>query len=261
MNALEPRGGAVTAEVTDLELARTVGVFVTVARPAVAGARFLSTLVGLTPIPVVNSYLQRDADSRSRWWVFPVGAVTTVAVAWPNALGFVAKVLPLQPYLGFANQTVVVLGVAGEHGINEMPEQIELVARVLARRQIDPRQLLGDAPGFEDLVQVHDTANRLRGGVRSAFGAARDVLHTVKSARAALEARPRPAAAFDFLGKLPVVGAVAGYVGEFATLGVVEARASDGAKILGLEAVLAASVPPVVDSAPSDSETDPEREA
>ncbi len=148
MNALEPRGGAVTGAVSDLDLARTVGVFVTVARPAVAGARFVSTLAGLTPIPVVNGYPRRDADGRSRWWVIPVGAVSTVAVAWPGALGIVARLLPVQTYLGFANQTLVVVGVAGEHGVDEVPEQIDLVARVLSRRQIDARALLGDHPGF-----------------------------------------------------------------------------------------------------------------
>ncbi|GAB3133175.1 hypothetical protein GCM10027289_22530 [Tsukamurella serpentis] len=240
MNALSPRGGAVSAEVTDLELARTVGVFVSVARPAVAGARLVSTLAGMTPIPVVNGYLRRDADGRSRWWVIPVGAVTTIAVAWPSALGFVARVLPVQPYLGFANQTVVIVGVAGEHGITDKPEQIDLVARVLARRDIDARELLGPAPGFGDFVPVRETADKLRGGLRSAFGAAREVVHTVRSARSALAGRPRPATAFDFLGKLPVVGVVAGYAGEFATLRIVESHASDGAKILGLEASLAA---------------------
>lgn len=258
MNALEPRGGSVTGEVTDLELARTIGVFVTAARPAVAGARFVSTLAGLTPIPVVNGYLHRDANGRSRWWVIPVGAVSTVVVAWPGALGFVARLLPLQTYLGFANQTIVVVGVAGEHGVDQLPEQIDLVARVLARRQIDARALLGGAPGFQDLVPVRETANRVRGGVRSAFGAARDVLHTVKSARSALEARPRSAAPFDMLGRLPVVGAVAGYVGEFATLRVIETQASDGAKILGLEAVLTGAAPVEPGPAPSDGETEPQ---
>ncbi|MCS3780704.1 hypothetical protein [Tsukamurella ocularis] len=255
MNALEPRGGAVTGTVTDLELARTVGVFVTVARPAVAGVRVVSTLAGLTPIPLVNGYLKRDADGRSRWWVIPVGAVSTVAVAWPGALGFVARLLPLQTYLGFANQTLVVVGVAGEHGVDQVPEQIDLVARVLARRQIDARALLGDQPGFQDLVPVRETSEKLRGGVFSAFGAVRDVLHTVKSARAALESRPRPGGVFDTVGRLPVVGAAAGYVGEFATLRIVEARASDGAKILGLEAAFAGS------AAPSGVEADPEPEA
>lgn len=241
MSAFEPRGGAVTGQVTDLELARTVGVFVKIARPAVNGVRFVSALAGATPVPVLNHYLHTDSDGRSRWWVVPVGAVTTVAVAWPSALGVVARMLPLQPYLGFANQTFVVVGVAGEHGVTDVPEQIDLVARVLARRHIDARELLGDSPGFEDLVPVRDTANRVRGGVRSAFSAVRDVVHTVRSARGALDARPRPAIAFDRLGRLPVVGAVAGYIGEFATLGIVEAGACDGAKIIGLEAALANS--------------------
>lgn len=255
MNALEPRGGTVTGTVSDLELARTVGVFVTVARPAVAGARFVSTLAGLTPIPVVNGYLRRDSDGRSRWWVIPVGAVSTVAVAWPGTLGIVARLLPVQTYLGFANQTLVVVGVAGEHGVDQVPEQIDLVARVLSRRQIDARALLGDKPGFQDLVPVRETGDKLRGGVFSAVGAVRDVMRTVKSARSALESRPRPAGLFDTLGKLPVVGAVAGYVGEFATLRVVEARASDGAKILGLEAAFAGT------AAPSGIEADPEPES
>lgn len=244
MNALEPRGGAVAASVTDLELARTVGVFVTVARPAVAGARFVSNLAGLTPIPVVNGYVRRDADGRARWWVVPVGAVSTVAVAWPGALGVIARLLPVQTYLGFANQTLVVVGVAGEHGVTEVPEQIDLVARVLARRRIDSRALLGDHPGFQDLVPVRETTEKLRGGLFSAVGAVRDVVHTVRTARSALESRPRPAGVFDTLGRLPVVGAAAGYVGEFIALRVVEAGASDGAKIVGLEAVLAGTATP-----------------
>lgn len=239
MNALTPREGAVPqAAAADLEVARTVGLFVTVVRPAAGGVRVVSNLAGLTPIPLVNDYLRRDADGRGDWWVSPVGAITTIAVAWPGVLGPLARLLPVQPVLGFANQTLLVVGVAGEHGISGFDEQVDLAARVLLRRHIVSRDLLGEHPGLGVLVPVTATAREARAGMGAAIRTFGRIRHAWKAAQVVLEARPRPAPLFGAAGRLPFVGAVAGYLGERLTLDPVASRAADGAKILGLELAL-----------------------
>ncbi|MDF0530075.1 hypothetical protein P0W64_06360 [Tsukamurella sp. 8F] len=241
MNALSPRESTAPATaVSDRELARTVGCVVAVARPAVAGLRLASLLAGLTPVPVVNAYPRRDAAGRADWWILPVGTATTVLVAWPSALGPLARLLPVGTVLGFANQTVIAVGVAGEYGVTDYHQQVELVARVLARRQIDAAELLPEV-SVSALIPVGDVVAQARSGLFGVVGAARSVLGGVRAAQRALGTRPQPAPVFDLLGRVPVVGAVAGYLGESATLRPVRDRAADGARILGLEAVFAGS--------------------
>ncbi|MFC7756036.1 hypothetical protein [Tsukamurella soli] len=245
MNALTPRESAAPgSDVSDRDLARTVGCVVAVVRPAVAGVRVASLVAGLTPIPVVNAYPRRDAPGRAHWWVAPVGLVSTVAVAWPGLLGPVARVVPVGTVLGFANQAVVVVGVAGEYGVTDFHGQVDLAARVLARRHIDAHELLGEHTSVKELVPVGQVWAQARGGVGGAVGAARSVWHAARAVRTALDARPQPAPAFDLLGRLPMIGAVAGYLGERATLGTVRDRASDGAQIVGLEAAFAGAPSP-----------------
>jgi hypothetical protein len=236
VNALSPREGAVTAEAADdLEVARTVGLFVAAVRPAVAGARLLSGLAGLTPIPLVNAYPRRDGDGRTDWWVAPIGSVSTIAVAWPGALGPLVRWVPIQPLLGFANQTLLVVGISGEHGVTGFDEQVDLAARVLVRRHIVSRELIGDRPRLSVLVPVTAEARAARSGVRAAVATVGRVRHAWRAANLVVAARPVPPQVFGVLGRLPFVGAVASYVGELSTLGAVAGRTADGAKILGLE--------------------------
>ena len=76
------------------------------------------------------------------------------SAAAPRFLGQLADLLPLQNTVGTAVQSLVVLGVAGEHGVGDPAERVSLLARVLLGRELsaergaaaaDPRQ--GHLPG------------------------------------------------------------------------------------------------------------------
>jgi hypothetical protein len=56
-----------------------------------------------------------DLDHRVNWWVKRVGAVDTIAVAFPGAFGFVADRLAVQDVLGFVNQSIVLCAPSPGH--------------------------------------------------------------------------------------------------------------------------------------------------
>ncbi|WP_395704634.1 hypothetical protein [Rhodococcus ruber] len=142
-----------------------------------------------------------DASERERvnWWIGGLGSVSTLPVAFPGMLGVLGRMLPLQDALGFLNQAVVLLAVARERGIDDRDRQVRMLAAVLCRR---------DLPGGGD---AGTALSRVRRPVRS-------TIDLVRAVNAELARRPQPAGAWRALGVLPLVGALAGYVGERAAL-------------------------------------------
>ena len=68
--------------------------------------------------------------------------MSRVAAASPPRRGSPARLadlLPLQNTVGTAVQSLVVLGVAGEHGVEDPAERVSLLARVLLRPGAVPR--------------------------------------------------------------------------------------------------------------------------
>src|SRR5919107_1154300 len=98
--------------------------------------RLLGPLVGKLGRPPALPQAQRD-----HWWADQVGVVAAGVSAAPRFLGRVADLLPLQNTVGTAVQSMVVLGVAAEHGVKDPAERISLLTRVLLRRDLTPEQV------------------------------------------------------------------------------------------------------------------------
>ena len=153
----------------------------------------------------------RPLADRDAWWAEQVSVVAAGVAAAPRFLGRLADLLPLQNTVGTAVQSLVVLGVAGEHGVTDPAERVSLLARVLLGRELSPEQvrpLLTHAKGTyrEDAL---GTRGR-RGPVRTLWRASR-ILGRIDDA---LDVRPKGRLHHRALANLPVVGVFGGYAAE-----------------------------------------------
>jgi hypothetical protein len=155
------------------------------------------------------------AAERAAWWAdrAPRGAAGLSAT--PRFAGRLADLLPLQNTVGMAVQSVVVLGVASEHGIEDPAARISLLSRVLLRRDLTPEQvqpLLERAKGTyaEEALGARDGRNGVRGNVRTLWRVA-GLLGRIDDA---LDTRPKGKLRHRALAGLPVVGVFGGYAAE-----------------------------------------------
>ncbi len=98
--------------------------------------------------------------------------------AAPRFAGKLADLLPLQNTVGTAVQSLVVLGVAAERGVDAPAERVSLLARVLLGRDLPTDRvepLLRRAPGTyrEDALGETDERRGARGTARTLWRAAR----------------------------------------------------------------------------------------
>jgi hypothetical protein len=153
----------------------------------------------------------RPLADRDDWWAERVSVVAAGVAAAPRFLGRLADLLPLQNTVGTAVQSLVVLGVAGEHGVTDPAERVSLLARVLLGRELSPEQvrpLLTPAKGAyrEDALGTPGS----RGPVRTLWRASR-ILGRIDDA---LDVRPKGRLHHRALANLPVVGVFGGYAAE-----------------------------------------------
>ncbi|GAB3351471.1 hypothetical protein [Modestobacter lapidis] len=169
---------------------------------------------------------QLPAAERARWWSEQVGRVVAGVSAAPRFAGKLADLLPLQNTVGSAVQAVVVLGVAGEHGVTEPAERVSLLARVLLDRDLPAARaepLLQRAKGSyaEEAFGARDERTGLRGNARALWRVAR-LLGRIDDA---LDERPKGKLRHRALSNLPVVGVLGGYAAEREGLRRAAARA------------------------------------
>jgi hypothetical protein len=155
------------------------------------------------------------ADERVDWWAGRVSRVAAAASGLPRLVGRLADLLPLQNTVGTAVQSLVVLGVAGEHGVTDPAERVSLLARVLLDRDLPAervRPLLERVRGTytEAAIGARDERAGLRGAARTVWRAAR-LLSRIDDA---LDARPKGRLGARALANLPVVGVLGGYAAE-----------------------------------------------
>jgi len=148
---------------------------------------------------------------RDQWWADRVPVLAAGLSAAPRFLGRLADLLPLQNTVGSAVQSVVVLGVAGEHGVVDPAERVSLLAGVLLDRDLPPDRvepLLTKARG----TYREDALGRAgeRGALRTLWRVAR-LLSRIDDA---LDARPKGKWHHRALSNLPMVGVVGGYAAE-----------------------------------------------
>ena len=80
-------------------------------------------------------------DARDRWWAERVSDVAAGASALPRFVGKLADLLPLTNAVGAAVQSVVVLGVAGEHGVPPPAHRVAVQAREQLGRKVTAEQV------------------------------------------------------------------------------------------------------------------------
>ncbi|MFD1811512.1 hypothetical protein [Rhodococcus gannanensis] len=164
-------------------------------------------LLDFAEVPGTAAWERAGDERRARWWLTRFGTLNTIAVALPGVFGPLARRLPMQEALGFANQTLVLVAVARELGVTDRTAQVEMLASVLCGRKIDARTLLsgGESDGDTASTGWHPFA-----GLGGLWATAR----ALRAIPDELHRRPQPARAWQVLGHLPVVGAVASYLGE-----------------------------------------------
>jgi len=152
---------------------------------------------------------------RAQWWADHVPHVAAGVSAAPRFLGRLADLLPLQNTVGTAVQSVVVLGVAGEHGVKDPAERISLLTRVLVDRDLSPEQvepLLQRAKGTytEEALGAREGRGGVGGNIRTLWRVA-TLLGRIDDA---LDSRPKGKRRHRLLSNLPVVGVAGGYLAE-----------------------------------------------
>jgi hypothetical protein len=152
-------------------------------------------------------------DARAAWWADSVSRAAAGLSATPRFVGRIADLLPLQNAVGSAVQALVVLGVAGEHGLADPARRVSLMARVLLDRDL-PAERVQPLLQRERGVYVDEALGAKRSGttgvVRSLWRAAR-LLGRIDDA---LDCRPKGRLHHRALAQLPVVGVVGGYAAE-----------------------------------------------
>jgi hypothetical protein len=184
--------------------------------------RLTAPLVRRLGRPPALPQAERDA-----WWADQVSRVAAGVSAVPRLAGKIADLLPLQNTVGAAAQAVVVLGVAGEHGIEDPAERVSLLAGVLLARDLPAgrvRPLLERNRGAytEAALGAAEERSGFRGRARTLWRVAR-LLGRIDEA---LDARPKGRLGARALSNLPVVGVLGGYAAEREGLRRAAARAA-----------------------------------
>lgn len=155
------------------------------------------------------------AAQRAEWWAETVARVVAVGSAAPRFAGKLADLLPLQNGIGAGMQSLVVLGVAAEHDVDEPAGRVALLARVLLDRPLTPEQvtpLLERQRGAyaEEVLGAKEARRGAAGAARTLWRVAR----TLARIDDALDARPKGNLGARALSNLPVVGVLGGYRAE-----------------------------------------------
>jgi hypothetical protein len=148
---------------------------------------------------------------RDQWWADRASGVAAGISAAPRFAGKLADLLPLQNAVGTAVQSLVVLGVASEHGVQEPAERISLLTRVLLDRDLTPDQV---RPLLQRAKGTYLDEALGAGGERGAFRTLWRVARLLGRIDEALDARPKGRRRFRLLSNLPVVGVAGGYAAE-----------------------------------------------
>ena len=168
----------------------------------------VSWVLNAADIPGTLAWDELSTDERISWWVWRVGALNTVVVAFPGVLGVIGRRLPIQDLLGFVSQAIVLIAVARELGVTDRRLQVQLLASVLCGRDLSVGVVDADE---HPLVSIAFTPK----GIASALWKLVGVFDAIGDE---LAKRPHPRAPFRYVAMLPAVGAIAAYLGECGAL-------------------------------------------
>ncbi|SDJ70173.1 hypothetical protein SAMN04487820_101367 [Actinopolyspora mzabensis] len=183
-------------------------------------------------LPGSSAWDAMTVSQRCDWWSLRVGRFLAAIVGLPRFGGVITSKLPLRNALGTVAQGLVLVAVAGEHGLHDRTEQVRMIAYVMLGRDMSREVAAGG--GTEQQRAEERRAAELTGeltdGRRSRPRAlARAVWRMARAlweVHAALDARPQGRLHHELLGSLPVVGVVGGYLGERAALRGISRKAS-----------------------------------
>lgn len=173
-------------------------------------------------VPGTSAWASMGVEARCRWWVYRVGRVTTIAAAVPGLGGALARSLPVSSTVGAAGQGLLLVAIAGEHGVVDENEVVALLGHILFERDLAPRTVDAKADAAADA-----RADELTGDLRDDDGrsTARRVARAVwRMGRALyavedeLDKRPHGRFYHEAVGLLPGIGAVGKYFGEWSGL-------------------------------------------
>lgn len=170
-------------------------------------------------VPGTKAWADMDTAARSRWWVGRVGRFTTLVAAVPGLGGALANRLPVSKAIGAAGQGLVLVAIAGEHGVLDEESLVELLGTVLFRRDLTvaPPDADADAEAAEQAAEI--TGDLTDEGSGPSVGKVAGAVWRLGRALFALEdeldKRPHGNVFTEGLGMLPIVGAVGKFLGEW----------------------------------------------
>lgn len=179
-------------------------------------------LLATLQVPGTAAWASMTPPERTRWWVYRVGRFTTLVAAVPGVGGALANRLPVSKTLGAAGQGLLLVAIAGEHGVRDEGELVALLGAVLFRRD-----LAVPAPDAAADAEAQTRALELTGDLaveeekptlQRVAGAVWRLGRTLFAVEDELDKRPRGNRFHSGLGQLPVVGAVGKYLGEWSGL-------------------------------------------
>lgn len=172
--------------------------------------------------PGTAAWAAMDVPARSRWWVYRVGRFTTLLAAVPGIGGALANRLPVSKALGAAGQGMLLVAIAGEHGMHDENELVGLLGVILFRRELavvtpdaaaeaEAQKRAAELTG--DLAEAQERPTLQRLG-RAVWRLGRALF----AVEGELDKRPHGNLLHEGIGMLPVVGAVGKYFGEWSGL-------------------------------------------
>ncbi|GAA5124911.1 hypothetical protein [Pseudonocardia adelaidensis] len=173
-------------------------------------------------VPGTARWAAMDVPARTRWWVRRVGRFTTLIAAVPGLGGALANRLPVSKAVGAAGQGLLLVAIAGEHGVRDEDELVNLLGSVLFRRELAVSAATGSEDAAADARAAELTGDLAKPATAPTLGrVARAVWRLGRVLLAVedeLDKRPHGNFLHEGLGMLPVVGAVGKYLGEWSGL-------------------------------------------
>jgi hypothetical protein len=185
------------------------------------GAKVLDMLAAVE-VPGTAAWAGMDVHARSRWWVRRVGRFITVLAAVPGIGGALANRLPVSKAIGAAGQGLLLVAIAGEHGVHDENELVGLLGAVMFRRELVVVAPDAAADAVAEAEAASLTGDLAKPGaapslqrVGRAMWRLGRMLFAVEDE---LDKRPHGNFLHGGLGMLPVVGALGKYLGEWSGL-------------------------------------------
>lgn len=185
--------------------------------------RILDALASVQ-VPGTAAWARMDVDARAHWWIYRVGRFTTLIAAIPGLGGALARTLPVSDTVGAAGEGLLLVAIAGEHGVRDEDRLVELLASVIFRRELalGDRALTAEEDAAADARASELTGELTESGTRATLKKVGTAVwrlgRALWSVEDELDNRPHGRFYHEWIGMLPVVGVVGKYLGEWSGL-------------------------------------------